>query len=93
MWFERFTIISTSLHHGYLPSSWHYYTPTWVEITIFIGTFGLFMVFFLLFSKYLPIIALGEVKSIMPGAQPSHHHHDDHAHDEHSGEVTAKAHH
>lgn len=77
MWFERFTIIATSLHHGFLPSSWHYYTPTWVEITIFIGTFGLFMVFFLLFCKYLPIIAIAEVKSIMPGSQPSHHHHDE----------------
>ncbi|MCS6807581.1 MAG: NrfD/PsrC family molybdoenzyme membrane anchor subunit [Bacteroidota bacterium] len=84
MWFERFTIISTSLHHGYLPSSWQYYTPTWVEITIFIGTFGLFMTFFLLFAKYLPIIAIAEVKSIMPGAQPSHHHHEDEKHTEHS---------
>jgi hypothetical protein len=35
MWFERFTIISTSLHHDYLPSSWGYYSPTWVEISIF----------------------------------------------------------
>lgn len=76
MWFERFTIISTSLHHGYLPSSWHYYTPTWVEITIFIGTFGFFMFFFLLFCKYLPIIAVAEIKSILPGSQPKHHHND-----------------
>jgi Ni/Fe-hydrogenase subunit HybB-like protein len=78
MWFERFTIISTSLHHAYLPSTWHYYTPTWVEITIFVGTFGIFMVFFLLFAKYLPIIAASEVKGIMPGSQPSHHHDDEH---------------
>jgi molybdopterin-containing oxidoreductase family membrane subunit len=95
MWFERFTIISTSLHHGYLPSSWHYYSPTWVEITIFIGTFGLFMVFFLLFCKYIPIIAIAEVKSVMPGAQPSHHH-DDHEHShehEHNGHVATVAHH
>jgi molybdopterin-containing oxidoreductase family membrane subunit len=93
MWFERFTIISTSLHHGYLPSSWHYYTPTWVEITIFIGTFGLFMTFFLLFCKYLPIIAISEVKGIMPGSQPSHHHHDDHEHhDTHGAMAHANGH-
>ncbi|MES2766937.1 MAG: NrfD/PsrC family molybdoenzyme membrane anchor subunit [Bacteroidota bacterium] len=74
MWFERFTIISTSLHHDYLPSSWDYYTPTWVEIGLFIGTFGIFLTLFLLFSKFLPIIAIAEIKGVMPGSQPAHHH-------------------
>jgi len=73
MWFERFTIISTSLHHDFLPSSWSYYTPTYVEIGIFVGTIGLFLTLFLLFSKYLPVIAISEIKGVMPGSQPTHH--------------------
>lgn len=73
MWFERFTIISTSLHHDYLPASWGYYSPTWVEISIFIGTFGIFLTLFLLFAKFLPMIAIAEVKGVMPNAQPHHH--------------------
>lgn len=74
MWFERFTIISTSLHHDFLPSSWGYYSPSLVEVSIFVGTFGIFLTLFLLFSKFLPIIAVSEVKGVMPGSQPSHHH-------------------
>ena len=73
MWFERFTIISTSLHHDFLPSSWSYYTPTIVEVGIFVGTIGLFLTLFLLFSKYLPVIAISEIKGVMPGSQPTHH--------------------
>lgn len=74
MWFERFTIISTSLHHDYLPASWGYYSPTWVEISIFVGTIGIFFTLFLIFAKFVPMIAIAEVKSILPNAQPKHHH-------------------
>jgi molybdopterin-containing oxidoreductase family membrane subunit len=81
MWFERFTIIATTLHHDFLPASWGYYSPTWVEISIFIGTFGIFLTLFLLFAKFVPVIAIAEIKSIMPGAQPTHHH--DHHGDAH----------
>jgi Ni/Fe-hydrogenase subunit HybB-like protein len=65
MWFERFVIIVTSLHRDYIPSSWAEYSPTWVEIGMFIGSQGLFMTFFLLFAKYVPTIAIAEVKGIM----------------------------
>ena len=49
MWFERFVIIVLSLHRDFLPSSWGYYRPTWVDICTYIGTFGLFFTCFLLF--------------------------------------------
>ena len=65
MWFERFVIIVTSLHRDFLPSSWAMYTPTFIEWGVFIGTFGIFFMLFLLFAKYLPVIAIAEVKSIM----------------------------
>jgi molybdopterin-containing oxidoreductase family membrane subunit len=65
MWFERFVIIVTSLHRDYLPSSWAMYSPTWVEIGMFVGTQGLFMTLFLLFAKYVPAVAAAEVKSVM----------------------------
>jgi Ni/Fe-hydrogenase subunit HybB-like protein len=65
MWFERFVIIVTSLHRDYLPSSWAMYKATWVEVGIFLGTFGLFFTCFFLFSKFLPVINMSEVKSIL----------------------------
>ena len=65
MWFERFVIIVTSLHRDFLPSSWAMYTPTWVEMGILIGFFGLFFTLFLLFSKVAPVINMFEVKTLI----------------------------
>ena len=64
MWFERFVIIVTSLHRGYLPSSWTMFSPTWVDIGIFVGTLGFFFLLFLLYARSFPMIAQAEVKGI-----------------------------
>lgn len=81
MWFERFVIIVTSLHRDYLPSSWAMYSPTATEIGIFIGTFGLFFTLFFLFARFLPVINMAEVKTILPKIEPKGHdaHHTNHA--------------
>jgi molybdopterin-containing oxidoreductase family membrane subunit len=65
MWFERFVIIATSLHRDYLPSSWGYFTPTYVDVLTYVGTLGLFMTLFLLFIRFLPVIAVSEVKGVL----------------------------
>jgi Ni/Fe-hydrogenase subunit HybB-like protein len=70
MWFERFVIIVTSLHRDFLPSSWGMYMPTWVDLGMFAGSFGLFFTMFLLFCRYLPMVAMAEVKTVMPEAHP-----------------------
>jgi len=65
MWFERFVIIVTSLSKDFLPVNWTDYTPTVVEIGIYVGTLGLFTFAVLLFFKYIPMIAISEVKGIL----------------------------
>jgi Ni/Fe-hydrogenase subunit HybB-like protein len=65
MWFERFVIIVTSVHRDYLPSSWSMFYPTWVDIGVYLGTIGIFSVFYLLFLKYFPVLAFNEVKTIL----------------------------
>ena len=65
MWFERFVIIVTSLHRDYLPSSWTMFSPTFVDIGVFIGTLGFFFVLFLLYARTFPVIAQAEVKTIL----------------------------
>ncbi len=65
MWFERFVIIGTTLARDYVPSSWSYYTPTWVEIAIFTGTVGLFFTCYLIFVRVAPVVAIAEVKAIL----------------------------
>jgi Ni/Fe-hydrogenase subunit HybB-like protein len=73
MWFERFVIIVTSLHRDFLPSSWGYFRPTIVDILTFTGTIGLFLTLFLFFVRFLPMIALSEVKGMI-----AHDNHDKH---------------
>ena len=83
MWFERFVITVTSLAQDFLPSSWAYYSPTIWDIGCLIGSFGLFFTLFTLFVRFLPMVAIAEVKTVMPEADPHWHgYHDDHGHDE-----------
>src|SRR6266481_1399728 len=72
MWFERFVIIVISLHRDFLPASWGYFSPSKVDICTYIGTFGLFFTCFLLFIRFLPMIAISEVKGVTPQADPHH---------------------
>jgi len=72
MWFERFVIIATTLAREFMPANWGYFSPTMVDILTFVGTFGLFMTLFLLFMRFLPMIAICEVKGITPQADPHH---------------------
>jgi Ni/Fe-hydrogenase subunit HybB-like protein len=64
MWCERFIIIVTSLHRDFLPSSWGMFYPTWVDWSIYVGTLGLFGTLFLLFLKFVPAVAISEVKEL-----------------------------
>ncbi|NCN08277.1 MAG: polysulfide reductase NrfD [Leptospira sp.] len=72
MWFERFVIMMT-LHRDFLPSSWDMYSPTIFDYAMLVGTFGIFFTLFLLWCRIMPVIAVAEVKTVMP-AQPGGHH-------------------
>lgn len=66
MWFERFVIIVISLTRDFLPSSWGEFIPTKIDILMLLGSFGLFFTLFLLFCRYLPMVAMAEVKAVLP---------------------------
>ncbi len=70
MWFERFVIIVASLNRDFIPARWAYFKPTWVDVCQFVGTIGLFLTLFLLFVRFLPLIAIAEVKNVTPQANP-----------------------
>jgi molybdopterin-containing oxidoreductase family membrane subunit len=65
MWLERFIIVCQSLHHEYLPSAWGMYYPTFWDYATFIGTIGLFLTLFILFCRYLPVIAVSEMRELV----------------------------
>jgi Ni/Fe-hydrogenase subunit HybB-like protein len=72
MWFERFVIIVVSLHRAFLPSGWGMFYPTLVDVGILVGSFGLFFTLFLLFIRFLPMIAMWEVKGVVTDQSHSH---------------------
>jgi Ni/Fe-hydrogenase subunit HybB-like protein len=73
MWYERFVIIVTSIHRDFLPSSWGMFHPTVADISLFVGTCGMFLMLFLLFVRFFPIIAIAEVKGVLPQSDPHYH--------------------
>ena len=85
MWFERFVIIVTSLHRDFTPSAWGYFRPTLFDIGTYLGTIGLFFTAFLLFLRFLPMIAISELKGVSPYADPHAKHGDGHGHDSDHG--------
>ncbi len=75
MWFERFVIIVPGLSHEYEPWQWSGYVPTFVDYSILIGSFGWFFMWFLLFIRQLPVLAISEIKEIVPPKLKRVHHH------------------
>src|SRR2546423_1133182 len=69
MWLERFVIVVTSLHRDYLPSSWGMYQPTQWDWAMFIGTIGFFFTLLFLFIRFLPMISIFEMRTILPAAE------------------------
>ncbi len=65
MWFERYMLLTTSLYHDWLVSSWRVYQPSFWEWTLFAGMIGVFLAPFLLFVRYLPVISAFEIKEAM----------------------------
>ena len=66
MWLERFVIVITSLHRDFMPSSWDMYYPTVFDYLTFFGTIGLFLSLMFLFIRLLPMIAIFEMRLLVP---------------------------
>ena len=66
MWFERYVIIASSLSNDFLPYAWSVPTPTWADWGILLGSFGWFGMWFLMFARTFPVVAIQEVKELIP---------------------------
>ena len=66
MWLERFIIVVTSLHRDFLPSSWGMYAGTKWDWALYIGTMGMFLTLFFLFIRFVPMISIFEMRTIVP---------------------------
>jgi molybdopterin-containing oxidoreductase family membrane subunit len=68
MWLERYVIIVTSLARDFLPSSWGMYSGTVWDWATFVGTLGLFAWLVFLFVRFVPMISMFEMRTIVPDA-------------------------
>jgi len=73
MWLERFVIVVTSLHRDFLPSSWGIYWPTIWDWGMYIGTMGFFLMLMVLFVRFLPMIPMFEIKTLLPESKVHHY--------------------
>lgn len=64
MWLERVVIVVQSLHRDYVPSKWHMYYPTVWDWATFIGTLGVFFTLFMLFVRFVPALAMAELREL-----------------------------
>ena len=69
MWAERYLIVVTSLHRDFLPSSWGMFRGTIWDWATFLGTIGLFVALLFLFLRFLPMISIFEMRTILPEAK------------------------
>ncbi len=78
MWLERFVIVVMSLHRDFVPAAWGMYYPTVWDWATYIGTIGLFLTFIFLFVRFLPALAMSEMKELVHIVnEPDGHHHPD----------------
>jgi molybdopterin-containing oxidoreductase family membrane subunit len=69
MWLERYVIVVTSLHRDFDPSSWGNYSGTFWDYATYVGTIGLFLTLLFLFIRFLPIISMFEMRTLLPAAE------------------------
>ncbi len=69
MWLERFVIVVTSLHRDFMPSSWGMYYPTFWDWATYIGSIGLFLTLLFLFIRFLPMISIFEMRTLVPSEE------------------------
>jgi Ni/Fe-hydrogenase subunit HybB-like protein len=69
MWLERFMIICQSLHRDFLPSSWGMFKPTIWDVATYVGSIGVFLLAFLLFARFLPLLSMSETRALLPGTR------------------------
>ena len=65
MWFERYFIVVSAQAHDFLPHNWGSYQPSWVEMAVTVGMFAFFFLFFIGFSRFLPVIPLADYKEYL----------------------------
>jgi molybdopterin-containing oxidoreductase family membrane subunit len=69
MWLERYLIVVTSLSRPTLVSAWGAYHPTFWDWSTLAGTVGLFLSGILLSVRFVPVVAMHEMRALILSPQ------------------------
>ncbi len=62
MWLERFVIVVPTVSNPRLPLDRGIYSPTWVEWSVLLGCFSFFILLYVLFTRFFPIVSIWEIQ-------------------------------
>jgi molybdopterin-containing oxidoreductase family membrane subunit len=65
MWLERILIVWNTLSHGYVPSMWRIFVPTFWDWSLFIGSLGFFVFLYLALVRLFPMVSMHEVRRLL----------------------------
>jgi Ni/Fe-hydrogenase subunit HybB-like protein len=65
MWLERIEIVWNTLSHGYLPSMWRIFFPTFWDWALLSGSLGFFAFLYLMLVRLFPMVSMHEVRKLL----------------------------
>ena len=65
MWLERIEIVWNTLSHGYTPSMWRIFVPTFWDWSLLLGSLGFFGLLYLLIVRVFPMVSMHEVRKLV----------------------------
>ncbi len=70
MWLKRFLIVVPGMAEPVMPWDWGRYAPSWVEITITIGSAAAIPLILILFFRFFPVMSVHELEEIEGTPEP-----------------------
>ncbi len=70
MWLKRFLIVVPGMAEPVMPWDWGRYAPTWVEVTITIGTAAAIPLILILFFRFFPVMSVHEMEEVEGTPEP-----------------------
>jgi Ni/Fe-hydrogenase subunit HybB-like protein len=70
MWLKRFLIVVPGMAEPVMPWDWGRYAPSWVEITITLGSAAAIPLILIIFFRFFPVMSVHEMEEVEGAPEP-----------------------
>ena len=70
MWLKRFLIVVPGMAEPIMPWDWGRYAPSWVEVTITIGSAAAIPLILIVFFRFFPVMSVHEMEEVEGAPEP-----------------------